>query len=274
MEKLLVQTLDGARYADTFAAFVKRRSDHQYRVMVDRLVDETARLPEGFTCLDVGAGTGRVVTDWVARGGRRLGQYVAIEPNAAHARALRATCAELSLEATVDEVDFSPNYAVPGKFDLVLFSHSLYCTPAPIDCVVHAFDFVARGGLLVVFLQGPFGVHPMCRLFEPLFQRDRPPIPQHDFSSAELVLGMRGRGLRPQVRFDPSPLDLTGFFEASNQREQADFLSFCLQIEFDALDDATGADILTYLRAACIEDRGRLLWHAPNATITVHKDRQ
>ena len=270
MMQMRVQTLDQKRYDETFAVFVRR--SEEYPAMIDRLVELGARLREGFTCLDIGAGTGKVLRDWVTKSGRRPGRYVAIEPSSTHAKAVRTVCSELDLDGQVFEVGFNPNYTIPGEFDLVLFSHSLYWMPDAVGCVQHALESLSPGGVVVVFLQGPFAVHSMYHLFNPWFERDKPPNAKQGFSSAELVAGMRGAGLTPQLILDPTPLDLTGLFTRGNERERDDFISFCLQIEFGKLDPATQRDILQYLQAACIERDGRTLWHAPNATVTLTRD--
>ena len=131
-----VKTLDAQRYAQTFAVFVAR--SYEYPAMTDRLVGFADQLPEGFACLDIGAGTGKVIRDWLARGGRRPGRYAAVEPNPAHAAELREAVASLGIDARVDEAPFDAAYPIPGRFDLVLFSHSLYWLADPVGCVRHA----------------------------------------------------------------------------------------------------------------------------------------
>ena len=265
-----VETLDQKRYDETFAVFVSR--SEEYPAIVDRLVELGAQLGKEFRCLDIGAGTGKVVGDWVAQSGRRPERYVAIEPSPTHADALRAVCSKLDLDAQVFEAGFDPQYTIPGEFDLVLFSHSLYWMPDAVGCVQHALESVSPGGVVVVFLQGPFAVHSMYHLFNPLFERDKPPGTNQGFSSAELVEDARSAGLSPELILDPTPLDLTGLFDPGNERERDDFISFCLQIEFGKIDPQTQVDVLQYLRAACLERDGRTLWHAPNATVILSRD--
>ena len=262
-----VTTLDSQRYAQTFGVFVAR--SHQYPPMIGRLVGFVDSLSDGFACLDIGAGTGMVVRDWIASGGRRPGRYLAIEPNSTYASELRDNLHSLGLEAQVHEVGFDPGYTIPGRFDLVLFSHSLYWATEPVGWVRHAREALSPGGLVVAFLQGPFGVHPLYRLFNPFFERDRPAGPNHGFSSAELVAGLRETGIHPWVEFDPTPLDLTGLFDSGNEIERDEYLSFCLQIEFAALAEPLKSDVVAYLRAACVEKDSRLLWYEPTATVSI-----
>jgi SAM-dependent methyltransferase len=209
------------------------------------------------------------VREWMERRRRRPGRYIAVEPNPAHVVELRQTLASLELDSRVDETEFDVDYPMSTRFDLVLFSHSLYWMTDPVACMRHARDALAPGGRVVAFLQAPFGVHPMYRLFDPQFVRDRPPGQDQAFSSAELVVGLRAAGLEPTIDMDPTPIDLTGLFAAGNEAERDDFVSFCLQIEFSALDEPLRSDVLTYLRAAGVEKDGRLLWYEPTATVVL-----
>ena len=262
-----VRTLDAARYADTFAVFVAR--SHEYAAMLDRLVEIAATLTDQFACLDVGAGTGMVIRDWLAREGRRPGSYVAIEPIPAHAAALRETMAELKVDGEVLEESYNARYPLPGSFDLALFSHSLYWMADPVECVRHTFTALRPGGAVLAFLQGPFGVHPLFRLFDPLLERDLPSGPDHGLSSHELVVGLRAIGFDPHVTTDPTPFDLTGLFDKGAEQERDEFLSFCLQIEFSELSEPLKSDAVEYLRNACVHQDGQLLWYEPTAAVTV-----
>lgn len=262
-----VATLNARRYAETFAVFVSR--SFEYPAMIRRLVDVAESLPDNFLCLDIGAGTGMVVRDWLAQTRRKPGRYFAIEPNPAHTSELRVSLSELGIDCELDEAAFDTDYVIPGTFDLVLFSHSLYWMAEPIACVALARQSLKPNGKIIAFLQGPFGDHPMYRLFNPYFKRDRPPGPDHAFSSAELVIGLRANGIAATVEFDPTPHDLTRLFDAGNEAERDQYLSFCLQIEFKDLDEPWKSDIVAYLQAACFERDERLLWLAPNATVTI-----
>ena len=260
-----VKTLDAKRYAETFAVFVRR--SHEYPAMNQRLIDAAASLPEGFSCLDVGAGTGKVLSEWIDRGGRRPQRYWAVEPNARHARELRATCERLGLEAKVDEAGFHDRYPIEASVDLALFSHSLYWLKDPAACIAHAERSLTTGGRLIAFVQGPYAIHSIHHLFEHAFERDEPPGPDHGFSSAELLEQTRRMGLNPEVILDPTPHDLTGLFDDEHESELQEYLSFCLQVEFARVDEPLRTDIVEYLRAGCVRTGGRLLWHAPNATV-------
>ncbi len=72
--------------------------------------------------------------------------------------------------------------------------------------------------------------------------------------------------------FDPTPIDLTGLFEPDARHERDELLSFCLQIEFAELAEPLKSDVVEYLRAACVEQDGRLNWYEPTATVTLRRE--
>ena len=49
--------------------------------------------------------------------------------------------------------------------------------------------------------------------------------------------------------------------------ELAELLSFCMQIEFIHLPQWLQADMIEYLRGACVSQEGRLYWYIPNAAV-------
>ncbi|MEM6582826.1 MAG: methyltransferase domain-containing protein [Pseudomonadota bacterium] len=264
-----VKSLDARRYAQTFAVFIER--SHEYPAMNRRLVEVTNTLPPNFTCLDVGAGTGKVLTEWLQAGGQKPGIYLAVEPNALHAPTLRDTCDALGVVSTVDERPFDEHFPIGSELDFALFSHCLYWPQHPAACVAHAYNALKPGGVLVAFLQGPYAIHSINHLFEPEFDRDQPSGPHHGFSSAELLRELRDIGLEAELFLDPTPHDLSDLMGSDNEQELNEYLSFCLQIEFAELSGYLREDILAYLKAACVEQDGKRLWYAPNATVMLKK---
>ena len=217
--------------------------------MLDRLVAVGAAMPDGFTCLDIGAGTGMVLRDWIARRRSIPGRYTALEPNPLHAAALRKAIESLALDGQVTEEPFHSAYELGETYDLALFSHSLYYMEDPVGCVRRAHGALEEGGCVL----------------------DRPSGPNNGFSSHELIGGLRDAGLSCEVRYDPTPLDLTGLFDAGAERERDELLSFCLQVEFGQIAEPLKSDVIDYLRTACVEQSGRLHWHKPTATVIVQR---
>lgn len=280
------QSLDARRYAETFAVFVSRSSE--YTAIINRLEEcASSQLPPNFSCLDIGAGTGSLLRDWKLHSPTTMPRgYVAVEPNDKHIPILRHTIQELCMEGEVIEESFDtiirnsitstvlpPNPSENDgndKFDLVLFSHSLYWLQNPVQCIEQALrSWCKPDGVVLIFHQGPFCFYTLFHLFSPFLDRtdDGFNIPDHGLSSHELVNGLRGIGLNPaRVDRDATHLDLTDLSE----RERDEILSFMLQVEFSELDEPLKNDIVQHLYAACVETNdGKLIFHHPNVTIHV-----
>jgi SAM-dependent methyltransferase len=170
MTKIPVPSLGLRRYIETFAVFVEHSLE--YPQMLDELVRVTREhLRDGFRLLDIGAGTGMVIRGWTERAGIRPGRYVAFEPNPQHVDKLLATVAELGLGHDIQAWTFTLDTPLMREFDMVLFSHSLYWVPDPALHMLHAASALVNGGVALAFLGGPYGVHAMFPLFEPLLER-------------------------------------------------------------------------------------------------------
>jgi SAM-dependent methyltransferase len=264
--KIPVPSLDPRRYAETFAVFMERSLE--YPQIIEELVRMTGEhLRDSFHMLDIGAGTGLVIRGFCSCSSIRPGRYLAFEPNPRHAGPLAATLAELGIEHEIRARPFTLETMLPREFDLVLFSHSLYWMPDPARYMLHAASALSTPGLALAFLGGPYGIYSMIRLFEPLLERTTPMLANHTLSSHELVRDLRALGVEPEVRMLSTPLDLTGLFEPEAASELEELLSFCMQIEFTRLPHWLQADMIQYLRGACVSQEGRLHWYIPNAAV-------
>lgn len=268
MPKIQVVSLDTRRYAETFAVFVAH--SQEYPQMLDELAMLTQdRLRPGFRVLDIGAGTGMVIKQWVERTGLSPGFYTAYEPNNSHVKELVATVASLGLEHDIQAQPFTLDTPLSGEYDIVLFSHSLYWMPDPAEHMLHAASSLIEGGLALAFIGGPYAVHAMFPLFEPYLERTTPMLQNNAMSSHELVQGLRAKGKQPKVRILPTPIDLTGLFEAEAAAELAELISFCMQIEFLSLPTWLQTDMIQYVQGGCVLQDGRLYWYLPTARVMI-----
>jgi len=266
MPKIAVPSLNSRRYAETFAVFVEHSLE--YPQMLDELVRVTQFLRDGFRLLDIGAGTGLLIRSWSERfGSIRPGRYVAFEPNPQHVECLLATVAELEVDHDIQARPFTLDTPLSKEFDLALFSHSLYWMPDPALHMLHAASALVGGGAALAFLGGPYGVHAMFPLFEPFIERTTPMLQNNAISSHELVHGLRSYGVEPEVRILPTPIDLTGLFEPSAAPQLAEFISFCMQLEFTRLPAWLQADMIQYVQGGCVPQNGRLYWYLPTASV-------
>jgi hypothetical protein len=104
-----------------------------------------------------------------------------------------------------------------------------------------------------------------CFLCEPYLERTTPMLQNNAMSSHELVQGLRAKGKQPKIRILPPPIDLTGLFEPHAEAELAEFISFCMQIEFTNLPSWLQTDMIQYVQGGCIPQDGRLYWYLPTA---------
>ena len=269
LPKVPVTSLTLERYGEVFETLIAR--SHEYDALQEQLADIASHFPEGFSVLDVGAGPGQVLRDWVERTGRRPDTYVGIEPLRRHAAPLRAAIASLGIQGRVIEAPFQPELDIDGRFQIVLFSHSAYFLADPAASLRHAFTRTAPGGTVVVFMAGPVGMYAMKTLFEPSLERDRAALVEPG-CSYHFVRRLRAGGLSPSVSYFPSWFDLTGLFDPSSEAERNEFFSFCLQVEFSRVPEPLRTDVIEYLRMACVEREGRLCWWQPTAMIRFDAD--
>lgn len=268
-KKIRIPSLEAGRYADTFAVFV--RHSLEYPQMLDELVRLACeRLPEDFRLLDVGAGTGMVIRDWIRLSGVRPARYTAFEPNPSHLESLTGTLEAVGLAHEIEAAPFSNATPLSGDYDMALFSHSLYWMNDPAAALLHAASALAPGGLALAFIGGPYGLYGLFTLFEPYLERTTPMLQDNTMSSHELIQGLRRYGLEPEVRFLPTPLDLSGLFERQSRSELNEFLSFCLQLEFSHLPEWLQSDVIRQIQGGCVPQDGCQYWYQPTAVVVVN----
>ena len=223
--------------------------------------------------LDVGAGTGEVIKALVSDAGLSPHTYVAFEPNPAHIESLTTTLQRLQIPNTqLIPAPFDTAVRLDASFDFVLFSHSLYWMEDPPSVFHHAVNHLNVGGTAMGILQGPYGVHTLLALFEPRFERRTPMLQNNAYSSHELLSGLRLRGLEPNCRMMPTPLDMTDLFGGGSRHELSELLSFCLQLEFEELPSGLRQELIDHVCGATIPTGDKLLWYIPNAVVTVSKE--
>ena len=265
--KIPVCSLNETRYAETFKVFVERSLE--YPLIIEELVGVIhGYLKPGFRMLDIGAGTGHLISALNRESNIQIGSYTAFEPNPSHHKSLSKTLDDLEFKHhQIYTEPFSPVTSIAGRFDFVLFSHSLYWMPEPALSLLHAAKFIDSGGIAMAFIQGPYGVHAMFHLFESGFDRNTPMLQNNAVSSHELIQGLREYGAEPEMKVLATPIDLTGLFEPETSDILSELISFFLQLEFNLLPAQQRADIIQYVEGGCVEKEGKLLWYLPNAAV-------
>ena len=270
MDNISLPSLDARRYAETFAVFLRRSLEYDLMAAeIERVI--RTRLRGAIRMLDIGAGTGCVIANLVQRPALAFAAYAAFEPNPSHVEVLRTVLANLPFPTRLQARGFGENVEIEGTHDFALFSHSLYWMPDPAAAMLHAADSLAPGGVAMALIQGPYAAHALFHLFEDQYQRLTPMLQNNRISSHELVAGLRGRGLEPEVRMLKTPVDLTGLFDAGHEHELGEFMSFLLQLEYRDLPDRLQRDIALYVEGGCVEADDRLLWYLTNASVVISR---
>lgn len=265
-----VRTITPERYPVVFAELVARSLE--YDGLVAALQAWTReRFDDGFSLIDVGAGTGAVWSAWFTGDVPRPGSIVAWEPTPVHAESLRQAGLALGIERV--EVRAEPYGVAVAEtvpaFDAAVFSHSLYWIPQPAQALAATRRRARLGGGVAAILQAPFAVHQLATLFEPRFRRDRPVGPDHRLSSHELMAALTALGeVDLDLRYLPGGFDLSDLDDPAAATRIDELLSFALQVEFAECPEAFRAEVRRLLEAACVRrDDGIRFWNEPGAFI-------
>lgn len=143
--------LAGSDYTASHAAF-RARSDQQER-MLEQLMGQFSRpISPPRSVLSVGCGAGlfdlALAQRLRALGGQPL--TVGLDPNPAQIAAFRERFAEAGLPCRTVEEPFE-KAKITERFELVLFSHSLYYLSDPLEALRRGRQLLAPGGRVVVF---------------------------------------------------------------------------------------------------------------------------
>jgi SAM-dependent methyltransferase len=279
-----VRSLDAAGYGATFAVLLRHSLEYgpMGQAVADRLRDIAAGSDAGWRLLDVGAGDGGLIGGLLADL-PACGRWLALEPDRPRFEALRERqaacglpphvigCRQLAYEAAaIAELANGIESGAEQPFHMVLFSHSLYWLPRPIELLEASLGLLADGGMLLVLHQGPFGCWQLHATFAPLLQRDRPTGPDHGLHGLAIAQALRARGHAVSLEYLPGGFDVTGIMGVDGAEERHALISFALQIEWASVPGELREDLDAWFRAAVVTDGlGRTLWHQPTTLVTV-----
>uniref|UniRef100_A0A7R9ZBY5 Methyltransferase domain-containing protein n=1 Tax=Pseudictyota dubia TaxID=2749911 RepID=A0A7R9ZBY5_9STRA len=264
-------TLSEHRYAETFQAFVARSSE--YEAMLQALSRTAQDLPTNFSCLDIGAGTGSLIRDW-SQLSNAPSYYFALEPNETFIPSLKMEVENLNLCGSILCESFHSSFRLPEgneteRFDMILFSHSLYYMSDPGACIEHAMNWLSEHGIVLIFHIGPFGLFNLFHQYDKILNRDKPVLGHsHGLSSYDISRDLDRKGLRTVTDVNNASIDLTGMFDEGFEKERDEVISFMLQVEFAELHASVKDEVIAYLRKLCVEDdAGRLVLYHPAVSI-------
>ena len=201
------------RYVETFRIIEKRSEEYGYQLR--HLLKTAEWLKNGFSILDIGAGTGLFAASFIKRSKRKAASYTAIEPSEDHVKALRRNILKLKLDKDIIRGRFTPDTRNKRKFDLIIISHAVYWFASDIrGHLKNALRLLNENGKLVIYLQ-TFATF-ACILNT--FLRSRDPIYPHKISSRDITRILDRLEVPYSISYLPGTLRADGLFRPGNKK--------------------------------------------------------
>ncbi|MCE5215196.1 MAG: class I SAM-dependent methyltransferase [Methanobacterium sp.] len=222
-------------YIKSFEVFGQYSEEYGYQL--DHLLALEDSLKEGFSILDIGAGTGFFIRDFLKRCRINPSHYTAIEPSKDHVNKLKRNLDEFSLELNAYNNIFTPETVLDRKFDLIIMSHSLYWfLPDPEPYILNALKFMENNGRLVMYLQTPYTAsHILNLLFDKKLPKNR--APSHEINSWAVMDILDKNNIKYEISNLPGTFRANDIFKKKNQWILNKVISFFFAVEAGSLDE-------------------------------------
>jgi len=251
-----VKNISYKRYIETFHILEGRSEEYGYQLK--HLLKETENLQDGFSILDIGAGTGQFARSFIEKSKVKTGLYVAIEPSKEHIKSLKKNIASFAGEKNITWGKFTPKTTFKNKFDLIIMSHSIYWfVPNINEHLLNAVRHLSKGGRLIIYMQT---FASFCYILN-VFLRGADPIYPHRISSREVTKILNEHKIDHDISYLPGTLIADGLFLPKNKKLLDDLISFCIFTEADDLSNSN-------LKFA--EDLCKLLSYKTNAGLKLN----
>ncbi len=270
---LIPSMLEGDAYASAWKAF--REASDQRAVML-RWFEEHAPsiIPpaEVSAVMSVGAANGSfdlAVIPYILRGTNNL-FYSICEPNSALRDEFDRSTEVFEPRNRVAFKMYSNPWqdVVPEKqFDLVLMSHCLYYLPNPEAAVVHASEFLAGEGKILVFNATSNGLAQI----RDRFTSSLTGVPYHYLTAEEISTSGRALGLDVTTSLIPSVIDVSG---GVGPFPDMNLLSFLVNCDLRGAPPSVAEDISAFLIGISDQYEGKFLVHHPVAAMVITKQKQ
>jgi SAM-dependent methyltransferase len=233
------------RYVETF--HVLEKYSEEYGHQLQHLLRVSDSFKDGFSILDIGAGTGNFAASFFEKARVKAGMYAAIEPSEEHIEMIAGNLLGFWGLKQIIHGKFTAEYDFGRKFDLIIMSHSMYWFYSDLaGHLLNALNFLNAGGRLVVYLQAPATVsYILNRLF-----RDSDRSYPHWVSSRELTDVLEAHEIGYDIEYLPGTLSAGEIFRPENKRLMHDLISFFLFSEAKDMsprDLKLAEDMLTML---------------------------
>ena len=244
-----VAPLTMKEYARTFEALVTREST-EYDIMAKvagKLISDNNFDKVPVDMLSIGAGRGQFEQRLVKELGLKLGYIYAVERNEAHVKLLRPALKTLDVKHDVDPSFFNTDFELMEtcadyKFDLIMFSHSLYAFQDPYGVIEYSSKFLKPTGKIWIFHQGGPGV---CdKLYSFLIDNSDPDMfntqlthLNHSLTAEKIEAHFKDHHPEKKVvRVEETAhIDVDNFVRAEEEDRDDDIVTFFLQADYRKL---------------------------------------
>lgn len=159
-----MDNLSFKQYIKTFDSFGQYSEEYNHQLK-HLLHIGNQHLKRGFSVLDIGAGTGFFIRDFLDGFKNMASSYTAIEPSKEHVNKIKQNFQALPLELEICNEIFTPQTDFKQKFDLIVMSHSLYWfMPDPEPYILNALKLLEEDGIAVMYLQTPYSASHILNL--------------------------------------------------------------------------------------------------------------
>lgn len=264
LTKYKVQSLTRRRYLETFE--VLQSVSNEYADMAKFVSKQIKnRFSNRFSLLDIGAGSGHMLKALANQMSLDdISDYVAVEPDAVAAADLIRTLdgyAQMKSFVEVERFDEALATELGRKFDVILFSHSLYGMDDPIRALREARKLLSDRGVIIVILNTPIGLVKYYVSLSTYLERDIPSLEDFAFDSQKLAMGLRQARCDFEMLSLPSSFDVTALYNGSSDGDhrRLEFMSFATQCELAKAPDSLRHDAELMLRSSCVNQGERVL---------------
>ena len=218
----------------------------------------------------IGAGRGNFEKTLVQDLGLKLKYICAIEPNPNLAgqldEALKSLGTEYNIIRSYFDKEFELEEASGEKFDLILFSHSLYAFQRPQEAVLHAANFLNPGGKILIIIQGagacPDVVEYLASRSDPEIYSLSKLISDNSLTAEKLLTPLEDKSANLSVSVMEEPVYeyLDDFVRKSGAPGCYESMSFFLQAEYEQLSEETKEYIHRTIANNCVLKDGKYHW--------------
>ena len=260
-------------YARCFQTFKKISTEYQstMRWVKQHLLGRLAAKPN-FAVLSVGTGSGDFDFEFIKALQRKLKEleYVAEEPNPVFNRELRFWLAHHRFRRLDFEIEPEPfeKLAAARRFDLVHFTHVLYYIPDRERAILHAMDLISPAGLILIFHQTPMGINQIQRRFLAQVKGHTGEM----LTSQDIQAVLDKLDIRYNLEISEGYLDVSECLRPQSP-VGLDLLSFFLESDVRCLSPERQEEIIDYLAALSIPEKGRRLLFHPVAIFSLSPTR-